>query len=245
MTRRSVFMLFEVLFWPCVWLVSVGLLTRFLELRQEMVAYVLVGVISMSIIQVCHLDVAFALLLDLWAKSMKHQFLAPIHQGHLLLGHWLMGVLRGIGVFALLAVFSAHAFGFDFLRAGVGPLALFLLGLFLNAAAIGVVVCILILQYGHRAEVAAWSLVSLMMLVCGIYYPVTLLPGAVRWLAELLPLTYFLEAFRAYYGFQPLYAHSLLKGYALTAAYLVGLLVLFQWGLNRARRTGLLLKLSE
>ncbi|MBI3075455.1 MAG: ABC transporter permease [Deltaproteobacteria bacterium] len=216
-------MLFEVLFWPCVWLVSVGLLTRFLELRQEMVAYVLVGVISMSIIQVCHLDVAFALLLDLWAKSMKHQFLAPIHQGHLLLGHWLMGVLRGIGVFALLAVFSAHAFGFDFLRAGVGPLALFL----------------------HRAEVAAWSLVSLMMLVCGIYYPVTLLPGAVRWLAELLPLTYFLEAFRAYYGFQPLYAHSLLKGYALTAAYLVGLLVLFQWGLNRARRTGLLLKLSE
>jgi ABC-2 type transport system permease protein len=174
MTRRNVFSLFEILFWPVVGFFSIGLLTIFLGLDVNMSGFILIGIISMSVIQVCQIDVAEALLYDLWAKSMKHTFIAPVHPLQLISGSWLIGVIRSFIVFLLLSLFSFYAFGFDFLRPGLLPLGLFLLGLFLTAASVGITVCILVLLFGYKAEVAAWSLSSLMALVCGIYYPVSI-----------------------------------------------------------------------
>jgi ABC-2 type transport system permease protein len=110
---------------------------------------------------------------------------------------------------------------------------------------VGVFVCILVLVFGNRAEVAAWSLTSLMLLLCGVYYPVSVLPVWVRGLAEIIPLTYFLEYFRLFYGFPPLFSHVLLKGYVMVIAYLVIEIFAMKAALHRAKRTGLLLKLSE
>jgi ABC-2 type transport system permease protein len=110
---------------------------------------------------------------------------------------------------------------------------------------VGVFVCILVLTFGNRAEVAAWSMVSLLLLLCGIYYPVSILPAWVRFLAELIPLTYFLEYFRQFYGFQPIFSHVLVKGYVMVIVYLVIEVLAMKAALLRAKRTGLLLKLSE
>jgi len=85
MARRNVFFVFELTFWPGVAMLSHGLLTRFLELTPAMTAFILVGTIALSAVQVCQLDVAYAMLFDIWAKSMKHQFLSPVRIHHLTL----------------------------------------------------------------------------------------------------------------------------------------------------------------
>jgi ABC-2 type transport system permease protein len=106
-------------------------------------------------------------------------------------------------------------------------------------------VSILVLVFGNRAEVAAWSLVSLMLLVCGIYYPVSILPGWVQLGADLIPLTYFLEYFRHFYGFTPTLSHVLARGYVMVLVYLCLEVFLMKAALRRAKRKGILLKLSE
>ncbi len=58
-------------------------------------------------------------------------------------------------------------------------------------------------------------------------------------------LTYFLEYFRQFYGFAPASSHVLAKGYAWALGYLVLEILLMKAALRRAKRTGLLLKLSE
>jgi ABC-2 type transport system permease protein len=110
---------------------------------------------------------------------------------------------------------------------------------------VGMVVCILVLVLGLKAEVTAWSLVSLMLLLCGIYYPVTILPEGVAVLSQLIPVTYFLEYFRSFYGFEPNFSHVLLKGYAMVFVYLSLEIILMRAAIRRAKRTGILLKLSE
>ena len=243
-TKRNVFSLFEILFWPVVGFFSVGLLTNFLKLDADMVGFILIGVISMSVIQVCQIDVAYVLLYDLWSKSLKHTFIAPIHPFQLILGSWLIGVIRSFVVFLLLVFLSTFAFGFNFLKPGLGPLILFLLGLFLIAALIGISVCILVLLFGYKAEVAAWSITSLMALICGIYYPISILPSPLPEIARVIPLTYFLEYFRSFYGFH--HGGNLLGwGFGQIGVYLVLEAVLFKIVLHRARRTGILIKLSE
>ena len=243
-TKRNVFSLFEILFWPVVGFFSVGLLTNFLGLNADMSGFILIGVISMSVIQICQIDVAYVLLYDLWSKSLKHTFIAPVHPFQLFLGSWLIGVIRSFVVFLLLSLFSALAFGFDFLRPGLGPLSLFLLGLFLISALIGISVCILVLLFGYKAEVAAWSITSLMALICGIYYPISILPSPLSEIAKAIPLTYFLEYFRSFYGFNS--GRNLLGwGYSQIGVYLAIEAVLFKIVLHRARKTGVLIKLSE
>src|SRR5215470_15400455 len=103
MARRNVFFVFELTFWPGVAMLSHGLLTRFLHLDARMTAFILVGTVALSAVQVCQLDVAYAVLFDIWSKSMKHQFLTPIGVRHLAVGSWLVGVARGVVVFLLMA----------------------------------------------------------------------------------------------------------------------------------------------
>ena len=129
-TKRNAFSFFEILFWPTVGFFSVGLLTRFLDLDADMSSFILIGIISMSLIQVCQIDVAYALLYDLWSKSLKHTFMAPVHSFQLILGSWMFGIVRSLFVFLFLSVASHLAFGFDFFQPGIGALVLFLLGLF-------------------------------------------------------------------------------------------------------------------
>jgi len=95
MARRNVFFVFELTFWPGVAMLSHGLLTRYLDLTPEMTAFILVGTVALSAVQVCQLDVAYAVLFDIWSKSMKHQFLTPIGIRHMAVGSWLVGVARG------------------------------------------------------------------------------------------------------------------------------------------------------
>jgi ABC-2 type transport system permease protein len=242
---RNVFFFFELLFWPVVGVLSIGLMTRFLGLTPEQGAFVLVGTIALSVINVCQLEVAYAMLLDVWSKSVKHQFMAPIGIRHLTVGAWLVGMLRGFVIFVLLAALGAWAFDFRVLAPGVGAVAMFLIGCFLTSWIVGVAVCALITLFGNRAEAFAWASVNLVLVLAGIYYPISVLPGPVAAAARAIPLTYFLDAYRAHFGFPSEFASPLTAGFTLSAVYAILAHWAFRAAVERARRTGLLLKMSE
>ena len=245
MGARNVFFFFELLFWPIVGVLSIGLMSRFLELTPAQASFVLIGTIALSIVNVCQLEVAYAVLLDVWSKSLKHQFLAPIGIRHLTLGSWVIGMVRGLLVFGLLAVLGRWAFGFDVGQPGWIALATFLLGCFLTAWVVGVAVCALITLFGNRAEAFAWASVNMVLVLAGIYYPISVLPDAIAAIAKAIPLTYFLDAYRVYYGFESEFAAPIATGFALSALYAALAHWAFLAAIQRARRTGLLLKMSE
>jgi len=245
MGARNVFFFFELLFWPVVGVLSIGLMSRFLELTPAQASFVLVGTIALSVINVCQLEVAYAVLLDVWSKSLKHQFLAPIGIRHLTVGSWMVGMVRGSLLFTLLAVLAWWAFDFRVLAAGGGAVGLFLFGCFLNAWIVGVFVCALITLFGNRAEAFAWASVNLVLVLAGIYYPVSVLPEPAATLARAIPLTYFLDAYRSHFGFASEFAAPIATGLALSVVYAVVAHLAFYASVQRARRTGLLLKMSE
>ncbi|MDD1751232.1 MAG: ABC transporter permease, partial [Methanothrix sp.] len=69
-SRRNVFTVFELFFWPMISLLSIGLLTRFLKVEGSMVSFLLVGAIALTILQVAQIVVAYVLLFDMWSKSI-------------------------------------------------------------------------------------------------------------------------------------------------------------------------------
>ena len=245
MAKRNLFAFFEIVFWPLISFLSVGLLSEFANLTDNMKGFILIGVVAMSTIQVCQLDIAYVLLYDIWSKSIKHDFIAPIGIRHFLVGSTIVGMIRGGSVFLILVILSHIIFKFTLIIPNILSTSLFLLALFLNGAIIGILVSILVFMVGYKAEVAAWSLVSLMFLVCGIYYPISILPGWVQALAKAIPLTYVLEYYRSYYGFKPIVDNLLTKAYILIFVYLSFECYLMILALERAKKRGKLLKLSE
>ena len=245
MASRNVFFFFELLFWPIVGVVSIGLMTKFLNLTPEQASFVLIGTIALSVVNVCQLEVAYAVLMDVWSKSLKHQFLAPIGIRHLTVGSWLVGIARGLAIFVLLAAFGWWAFGFAVLAPGLPAVGVFVFGCFLTAWIVGVAVCALITLFGNRAEAFAWASVNLVLVLAGLYYPVSVLPEPLGAVAAAIPLTYFLDAYRAHFGFASEFRAPIATGLALAALYAALAHWAFFAALQRARRTGLLLKMSE
>ena len=206
--------------------------------------FILIGIISMSVIQVCQIDVAYVLLYDLWSKSLKHTFIAPVRSFQLILGSWMIGIVRSLFVFLLLSVSSHLPLVSIFSDPGSGPY-LFLLGLFVISLVVGIAVCILVLLFGYKADVAAWSFSYLMSLLCGIYYPISILPltSPRDRTGHSLDLLFWSTSGRSM-GFRE--KQRLLGwGFGLTGLYLVLEAFLFRAVLRRARRVGTLIKLSE
>jgi len=243
--RRNVFAIFEMLFWPGISISSVGLLTKFLKLESDTVTFVLIGAIGMNTIQIAQLDLSYSLLYDVWSKSLRHNFMAPMSLRHLLIGTGLVGILRGFLVFVIMSGLCTWLFGMDLGRPGVTALALFLAGMFLNAAILGILVIALVLRFGHRAEVAAWAFSYLLFLVGGLYYPVTVLPEGIRELAQFIPLTHFLDYFRNFYGFPLVSSSPLLWGFSQSVIYLALCCLFLRKTLRTALRRGTIIKMSE
>lgn len=241
--KRNIFFLAEMLFWPVMGILSVGLMGGFLNLEANTLSFVLTGAIAAGVLQVTQLDVGYSLLYDVWSKSVKHTFLSPVHMSSAILGAWITGMLRGGIIFAALTLL-ARAF-FDFHLPPFVPSAIFLFGTFWMSLISGIGVWVLVLLYGQRAEVAVWAASYLIMVLCGLYYPVNIFPEPLFTVARLIPLTYFLDAVRSHYGFAPTFPHALLTGALISLVYTAAGLILVQAALRHARKNGQLLRLSE
>ncbi|MDK2795639.1 MAG: type transport system permease protein [Archaeoglobaceae archaeon] len=243
-TKRNFFTLFETLFWPIIGLLSVGLMGAYLSLEENYLAFILIGAVTLSVLQVSQLDVAYVLLFDIWSKSLRYTFVSPVSIFNMIFGAWLFGSFRGFVAFLILALSSRYLFNLNLL---IDPLnlILFLLGIFLSAMIIGTLTCALLLIFGYRAEVAAWTLTAIFMLLCGIYYPVTMLPSGIREIAYAIPLTHFLEFYRSFYCFTPSTNNPALFGFALSFLFLLILFLTLMWASERARRKGTVTQFSE
>ncbi len=72
-----------------------------------------------------------------------------------------------------------------------------------------------------------------------------MLPTAVQVLARFIPLTYFLEYFRHFYGFPLHFGRPLLYGFSLSVLYILISYAILMFTLRAAYRRGILLRLSE
>jgi len=244
MSRRNVFTIFEIAFYPVVGFVSVGLMSRYLDLTPEQTAFILIGAITFSSVQVCQLDVGYSLLFDLWSKSVKHTFAAPISSPHYILGSALVGTLRSFLVFTILSALGYLFFGFNLLQAGLGALVLIFLGIILSAISIGMLVCVSVLLVGLRAEVAAWSIIWIYLLLAGIYYPPSVLPHSLQLISNIIPLTHLLIYFRSLYVGGVLESEILVT-FGLVAAHLLVTSLLLKFATSYALKSGLILRVSE
>jgi len=136
-----------------------------------------------------------------------------------------------------IALFLFH---FNFYGIGL-PLIAFFCNLIFTSWAIGIFVSGLVLRNGLGAESIVWTVMFAIMPLSCIYYPVSVLPHWLQFVAWTLPPTYVFEGMRALLVDQVFRVDLMLEAAAINVGLLIASFAAFLALLRSARRNGSLL----
>jgi len=240
--------LLELAYWPTMQMVLWGFMTQYLLTNTTWMAQaagVLIGAVLLwDVMFRGQLGVSTVFFEEMYSRNLGHLFASPLRPYELVIALLTISLLRtlvGVGGAALLAIPLYHYSIFDL---GL-PLLAFFTNLLVMGWAIGLLVGGLVLRYGLGAENLAWVAIFAVAPVSGIYYPVSVLPEWLQWVAHLLPSSYVFEGMRAVMIEKVFRFDLFWQAVALNVVYLSGGIAAFLWVFRVARRRGLLLNIGE
>jgi ABC-2 type transport system permease protein len=165
--------------------------------RARTVLFLTVGALLWNFLSIIFQEIASAVTWERWEGTIELSFMAPLKRVSYLLGTaWYavgygivrtLGVLLAIGLFLHLSVPPADWLGAAMvLVASVFP--------FVGLGLLGAVLPVLSTERGMQATQVIQGVI---LLVSGVYYPVSVLPHWVRWLSAISPATYTLSLTRS------------------------------------------------
>ncbi len=175
--------IFELMYWPTIQMILWGFITRFLLTNSSYVAQaagVLVSAVLLwDVLFRGQLGFSLSFLEEVWSRNLGNLSVSPLRPYEFLLSLMAMSLLRTV-----IGVLPAAGLAIVFYEANIFTLGLPLIAFFsvliMFGWAIGMMVCALILRVGLGAENVAWLAIFLIAPVSAIYYPVSILPEALR-----------------------------------------------------------------
>lgn len=245
--KRSLPRLMDIFFWPVVELLLWGFLSLYLqkfELDGLNILTVLLGaIIFWDFLSQSQRSISTSFLEDVWERNLLNIFVTPLRVSEFLVSSVILGLFRIILVglvMTMLAFFLYHfnIFFFGFL------LIPFVLNLLVFGWALGLFTTSIILRYGTAAQVLAFGFITLVQPFSAVFYPVSVLPHSVQFLAYMIPSTYVFEGMRAVVAGGHLPANLLWGAVITNIFYIVLNLWLFYHMFARVKERGTLMKLD-
>ena len=210
---------------------------------NHLILYLLIGTLVWGYLSTVFTLVSETIQWERWEGTIEYTLIAPVSRFTHLVGTTLFSLVYGF-VQAVLILFAVSLFfRLDLSQANLLGGGLVLAAASVSFSALGMVGAVLPLLFPEKGVQVVHVLQSLLLVVSGVYYPLSVLPPALRWAGYLSPATYVLQGMRA----------ALLDGAPVArlwpcigALLLLGLVLmplgLWLFGLAEryARRTGLL-----
>lgn len=241
--------------WEVVWLVygivnslsvsfiglGVGELGATTTQSQTMVIYLAIGTIVWRYLSVIFYWVTDVIGIERWEGTIEYTLMAPIQRITHMLGQTSFAVVYSM--FHTIVILGATLLFFNIALPKANLLTPFVVLLAGSFSFIGLSIfgSVLPLLFPERGSQMTHVIIALLLLVSGVYYPVSVLPQWMQSLARLSPATYVLEGVRA----------GLLDGAALDRVWpqiwpllIIGAFTLplglkiFEWAERYAKRTG-------
>jgi ABC-2 type transport system permease protein len=132
-----------------------------------------------------------------WEGTIEYTFMAPLSRPVHLLGMGAFAVLYGVVRASLLFVVVAAMFGLSLSGAAFGTALVLLAIASVSFIGVGMMTAVLPLISPEKGAQLGFVAQGIMLVVSGVYYPVSVLPEWMQWLAKFSPATYALEGIRA------------------------------------------------
>jgi ABC-2 type transport system permease protein len=246
--RSSGVRLVELIYWPFLQMLTWGFLQKYLAGTTNPLAQaagVLIGSILLwDILFRSNIGFATTFIEEMWSRNLGNLLTSPLRPYELIIALSVWSVIRLSVSMIPVATAAYFIFGFNLLDLGL-PLVAFFAVLVLTSWSLGLISAGVILRYGLGAEELAWSLAFLLLPLCCVYYPASVLPSLLQVVALALPPTHVFEGMRSILLHNTFDPTELWWALSLNAVYLLVGYIVFSRFLASARVNGTLLKLGE
>ena len=205
--------------------------------------YLLIGALLWGYLSLVFMEAAYAIAWERWEGTIEYTFMAPVRRLTHLMGICLFAIGYGLARTAIVLVVAIALFGLDFSHADLVAATAVLAASTVPLIGLSILTAVLPMLSPQKGEQMSVAVQGFLLLVSGVYYPLTVLPVPMQAASLVSPLTYALAGIRA----------SLLDGSGLRdqVPTIVILLVMgavmipasfafFNWAESRAKRLGLL-----
>lgn len=197
--------------WEIVWLVynvinalSVTLISKNTQLLGDvspaqvnaLTLYLLIGTSVWSYLSVTFEGVTDIINIERWEGTIEHTFMAPISRFTHMIGSCWYAIVHGILFTFVQLIIVASFFHLDLSHANYLTAVFMLLLGSVSFVGFGIAASVLPLLYTERGSQMSFIVRAIILLVSGVYYPISALPGWMQPAASISPATYVLNGLR-------------------------------------------------
>lgn len=165
--------------------------------RGTEVLYLVIGALLWGFLSILFEEVANSIGFERWEGTIEYTFMAPIRRLTHLLGTCFWGVAYGLLRTVVVLVAIAVFFHLPMNHANLPAALVVLVVSSLSFMGLGLIAAVLPLLSTERGVQATHIIQGVILLISGVYYPITVLPHFVQWLSWLSPATYALQMTRS------------------------------------------------
>jgi ABC-2 type transport system permease protein len=166
------------------------------EFANFLVSYLVIGTLMWGFMSGIFYDLSEMIAWERWEGTIEYTFMAPVRRMVQMLGQMVFAVIHSIMFNSVVGLALALFFKIDLGEADLlGALVVVLVGS-LSIVGVGIIGSILPLLYPERGSQLIHIIQAAMLLISGVYYPVSVLPEWLQFLSQFAPATYILNGMR-------------------------------------------------
>ncbi len=161
-----------------------------------LVLYLLIGTLVWRFLSQIFFWITDLINIERWEGTIEYTLMAPIHRVTHMAGQTFFAVLYSLIFTGVILGVTTLVFKIDLSQANLlGALVVLMAGS-ISFIGIGVMSSSLPLLFPERGAQMSNVFIAVLLLISGVYYPVSVLPGVLKSLSVLSPATYVLEGVR-------------------------------------------------
>lgn len=191
-----VFLFYSVINTLTIGLIAVGMDKDGKHVQEDFVIYLIIGALMWGYLSVIFREVSDSIAWERWEGTIEQTFMAPIHRLTHLGGICVYSIMYGV-IRTIIILFAASLFfGVQMENANYAGALLVLLASSASFLGLGLIAAVFPMLSPEKGAQATHIMEGLLLLISGIYYPISALPEWLQPFSALSPATYTLEGVR-------------------------------------------------
>ena len=200
LTKRYFLWDLAFLLWTVANTLTIVFISRGVDLspaaRNELATKLLVGGVIWAFLGIIFEIVTETVAWERWEGTIEYTFMAPVSRPVHLIGMGIYAVLYGLVRAAAIFVAVVAFIGIHLPHANYGAAIALLSIASISFIGVGMMTAVLPLISPEKGTQLGFVAQGLMLVVSGVYYPVSVLPSWMQWIAKISPATYALRGNR-------------------------------------------------
>lgn len=240
--------LIEMLYWPIINMTTWGFTSLYFVKKytdSPVIISTLIGsVLLLEIYLRTITNILVLFLEEVWSRNLGHLFASPLSITEYTFSLLLTALVRTVIAIVPALFLANYLFDYSILSLGT-PLIYYTILLAFNACWFGLLIVSLLLRFGLAAEWMGWMSAWIIIPLVAPYYPVSILPPVLQFIAHALPATYVFESMKDHINHPDEHSLKLIAALVLNILYMLISMGTLSRAYKAARQKGGLLQMAE